>query len=138
MKKVLKTVALCALMGIVAAGCQKEEQVLEPVSLLTDSVEVRTMSCSIGGATEQIVLRGDAEWSNFLNRMLALAEEGYVVTFASADRTGKPMSTKDVQTYVTTDRDAAYGWAEKMALGGYQVTVTYNDKDHTYTCVAVN
>lgn len=77
----------------------------------------------------------DEEWSSFLDRMLALAEEGYTVQFWGAGTPTYP--SKEKITHTTTSQDEAKEWCRTKEEEGYRVTLTYNQATGVYTCIAV-
>lgn len=133
MKKTTK--AMFAFLGLLAfAGCQKE-------NLVAPNGETLCMETTIGyyaaGEYGQVVLTDDESWDFFLDRMFALAREGYEVTIISPFHP-QGMSTKEVVTFQTTDQDEAQVWAKQMIDEGYHVTISFNPKTGVYTCTAVN
>ncbi len=94
------------------------------------------MSYAVDGVTHQLTLVGDEAWHDFLNRMMALAEEGHEVTFRNEEAASRVVSTKETVTYTTSNHDDAYNWAEKMLNDGYAVTIRYDKEKKIYTCYA--
>ena len=133
MKKTVRTMALIALMGLMATGCQKEE-VVEPQSTVAD-ITYMTVSYTVDGVETNVSFIDEAAWHQFLDWMFALAEEGHRVSFRNANQERR--ATKETVTSVTTDAGDAQTWAIKMMHEGYEVTITYNDKTHEYTCIAI-
>lgn len=72
-----------------------------------------------------------------MNRMFALAEEGHEVSFRNEETASRVVSTKDVVTYSTKDRDKAFAWADAMVEEGYTVTVRFDENTGIYTCYAI-
>ena len=136
MKRTIKTVALLTVLSVAAVGCQKET-IEVPQAGIEESGTVCTVRYSINGVTHTETLIGEQAWADFLQRMLALAEEGYVVTMSSGYGTAQYSDTKEVVTYTTKDKKAAYNWVEVMVADGYMVTITYNPQTGEYTCIAV-
>ena len=76
----------------------------------------------------------DIEWSAFLDRMLALAENGYTVYFF---RTGVEQTfSKDKVTFTTPSHEEAKNWCEEKEKEGYIVVLTFNQETGEYNCVA--
>ncbi|MBP5388318.1 MAG: hypothetical protein J6Y97_13150 [Prevotella sp.] len=94
------------------------------------------MSYAVDGVTHQITLVGDEAWHDFLNRMMALAEEGHEVTFRNEEAASRVASTKEVVTYSTPDHDDAINWAAKMLDDGYTVTIHFDKEKKVYNCYA--
>jgi len=118
---------------MVAASCQKEET-LSPIPVeqkATDNI----VSYMVDGQSYQAVINSEQDWSDFLYRMLALAEEGHTVTISS--RVSSTSSTREVVTYTTNSKPDAYAWASNMSSQGYEVTVTYDGSTGIFTCTAV-
>ncbi|MBR2958323.1 MAG: hypothetical protein IKC19_01670 [Bacteroidales bacterium] len=130
MRKTLRTVALCAAIGLLAVGCQKE--VLQyPVSDMAEGQNMFSYSINGETKTECVTEEGRTELINYL---FDLAEQGYRVTFNG--RNTSVFSAKDVVTYSTSDRSAAVAWCDKMINDGYEVEVTYDRDKGIYTCIA--
>lgn len=106
MRKIFITIALFAVLGTLTVSCQKEN-IIDETSIVAESGKVYTVSYTVDGVTHQLTLVGDDAWHDFLNRMFALAEEGYEVSFRNEDRASRVLSSKDVVTYTTTNHDDA-------------------------------
>lgn len=76
--------------------------------------------------------------NEFIYRMLDMAYSGQSVTFSSSNnsknenRLGQPTT----YTYSTSNREAAFRWARRMAQSGFTITVSYNKNTAKYHCVA--
>lgn len=133
MKIKVQHVALLAALGLTAASCQKNnefsvigsEQVTETIHVVY----------SINGEVFQAVL-GESEWDSFIERMLALARDGYEVSF-SKNRSSLTSQSKEQVTFVTTSEQEAHAWSNDMVNQGYYVTISYNKKTGEYTCIAI-
>lgn len=136
MRKTFTTIALFAVLGTLAVSCQKEN-INDEISIVAENDTVYTVSYSVDGVTYQITLTGDDAWHDFMNRMFALAEEGHEVSFRNEETASRIVSTKEVVTYSTKERDKAYAWAEAMAEEGYTVTISFDKKTGVYTCEAL-
>ena len=123
--------ALFAVLGLAAAGCQKDNYVTPQ-----ETVTEMTVNYSAGDVYDSTVLTDDAAWDAFLDRMLALAREGYEVTIFNGS-SANGASSKEVVTYTTDNEDDAKHWAKQMFDEGYQVTIKYDDETGIYTCTAV-
>ena len=130
MKKTIRTVVLFAVLGLAAAGCQKDNFVA-PQTTVTEM----TISYYVGDRYGSTVLTDDAAWDAFLDRMLALAREGYEVTIFSGSSINGT-SSKEVITYTTTSEGEAKEWAKDMSHQGYNVSISYDDETGIYTCIA--
>lgn len=136
MRKIFITIALFAVLGSLAVSCQKEN-IIDETSIVAENGKVYTVSYTVDGVTHHFTLIGDDAWHDFMNRMFALAEEGHEVSFRNEETASRIVSTKEVVTYSTKDRDKAYAWAETMAYEGYTVTISFDKKTGIYTCEAV-
>ena len=136
MHKIMISVALFVTLGALAVSCQKES-VIEDVNLTMEHSTIYTVSYSIDGVMHTVSLIGEDAWHEFLHWMIALAEEGYEVSFRNEEAASRVVATKDVVTYTTNDHDDAYTWANKMANLGYWVTISYDERTGKYTCIAV-
>lgn len=136
MRKIFITIALFAVLGTLAVSCQKEN-IIDDTCVVAENGTVYTVSYSVDGATHHITLIGEDAWHDFLNRMFALAEEGHEVSLRNEDRASRVLSSKDVVTYTTTNRDDAYAWADKMSDEGYAVTIRFDKETGIYTCNAI-
>ena len=133
MKKQIKTLAIFIALSMVAASCQKEE-VLLPIPVGQETT-ANIANYTVDGKTFQAPINSDQDWSEFLYRMLALAEEGHTVTISS--RVSATSSTKEIVTYTTTSKPDAYNWADNMIAQGYDVTVHFDNNTGIFTCIAV-
>ena len=136
MKKIITTIALLSVLGTLAVSCQKENDSFQ-TPIEAESSTIYKICYSIDGKVYRITLVGDDTWHDFLNRMLALAEEGHRVSFRNENASSQDALTKEVITYTTNDHDDAYTWAEKMSNTGYLVTVEYDRETGKYTCTAI-
>ncbi len=136
MRKTLTTIALFALLGTLAVSCQKEN-IIDETNIVAENGSVYKVSYTVDGVTHQLTLVGDEAWHDFLNRMMALAEEGHEVTFRNEEASSRVVSTKETVTYTTSDHDDAYSWAAKMVDDGYTVTITFDKEKKIYTCYAI-
>jgi hypothetical protein len=133
MKIQFKTIALLATLTLAATSCQKENVL--PLGGSEQTTETINIVYSINGEVFQATL-GESEWDAFVERMLALAREGYEVTF-SRNRTALTSQSKEKVIYVTKDANKAHEWSEAMADQGYNVTITFDQGTGEYTCIAI-
>ena len=134
MKRTVITVALFAVLATMAESCQKEKIVgLQPT--YSEMTTIRTISYTVDGVTDQIILRSEAEWDGFVDGMLSLAAQGHEVSFVNYGATVNGEQTKDVQTLTTPDPTEAKTWAKEKIDEGYQVSTTYANGQ--YTVVAI-
>ena len=136
MKKTIKTVALLTVLSVAAVGCQKETIVVPQTGVETLDT-VYTVRYSVNGESYTETLIGEQAWADFLQRMLALAEEGYRVTMSRNGESSQYSESKEVVTFTTTDKKKALDWIEEMVGNGYEVSFSYNPQTGEYTCIAI-
>lgn len=132
MKKNYKKIALLAVLSLAAASCQKED--VSPLVGTEQTSETIRVTYSINGVVYQTTL-SESEWDAFVERMIALAREGYEVSF-SKNRSSLASQSKEKVTFVTTSEQEAHNWAKDMTNNGYDVKISYNQATGEYTCVA--
>ena len=131
MKNQIKMMALLAVFGLAASSCTKENVVYDTEVLAT----AHTVTYIVDGRQYYDNPQTEEEWSLFLDRMVALAEEGYTVQFWRGDvRTD---STKEKVTYSTPNLQEAKAWCSQKMAEGYIVTMTYNQATGEYDCIAI-
>ena len=133
MKKPIRTVSLIAALALAAAGCQREEVLMSPTDIIAQASS--SVTYSVSGETGTINLLDDEAWDLFLNRMMALAREGYQISLIHGTTTSHA-STKEVVVYNTDDEDDAKRWAKRMFDKGYDVDIIFDDETGTWTCIA--
>ena len=134
MKKArIKLMAVLVLLGLAAAGCTKENVVEDNVVV---AIVTQSTSYTVDGILYYANPQNDDEWSEFLDRMIALAEEGHAVQFWRNDNQ-RCNAAKEVVTYTTTDVNKAKKWAAEKMEEGYVVSISYNQQTGEYTCIAV-
>lgn len=137
MKKAFLTMAVIALLSTLAICCQKVIPEEPTTTVTTRTNETRTVIYSIDGAENTATLNSGEDWSHFLNRMIDLSEEGRIVKFRLSGINTGTSPLKEVVTFSTSDRDAAYAWVNKMVNDGYEVTLSYDRENQLYHCSAV-
>ena len=137
MSKRIRTMALLAVLSVAAVSCQKETIVVDSQTGVEESDTVYTVCYTINGVTHTETLIGEQAWADFLQRMLALAEEGYQVTVSRNADTAQYAMSKEVVTYKTKKKVEAYAWMEQKLEEGYAVTIEYNPQTGEYTCTAI-
>ncbi len=136
MNKSIKSVALLAVLSTMAVGCQKETFV-EPMSSVAEIDTTYTVTYTIDGVHYQKTLIGEQAWSNFLQQIFALAEQGHEIRILDENFSSCVAATKDVATFSSSDKEKAYAWCTKMYLAGYLVTISYDEEKKVYNCTAV-
>lgn len=133
MKKHFKSAALLAVLTLAATACQKENDFL-PTTASEQTMETINVVYSINGEVFHATL-SESEWNAFVERMLALARQGYEVSFS---RNGDSLVSqcKEKVTFVTTDEREAQTWAKTMINEGYWVTISFDEATGEYTCIA--
>ena len=131
MKKTIRTVALLSLLGLISVGCQKED-----ISMLSTQVATTVVSYTAGDQCGQAALTDNETWGAFMDRMMALAKQGYIVTISN----GNGLSTnysKEKVVFTTNSESEAKLWAMDMLQQGYSVQVTYDEATGLWTCIAI-
>jgi hypothetical protein len=136
MNKSIKKVALLTVLSLAAVSCQKETMV-NPQTGVETSGTVYTVRYTVNGVTHTETLVGEQAWSAFLQRMLALAEEGYRVTVSKNTDTAQYSMSKEVVTFETKSKEEAAAWIVQKVNEGYDVTFSFNENTGVYTCIAV-
>ncbi len=136
MKRTIKTIALCAVLGFCAVGCQKEEP-MENINVAAADATSRSVVYSIDGQNYRIEIKGSEAWQAFLERMAAMAKNGYEVTFWNENQVQQGIPSKDVVTYTTADEKDAISWCNSMFDAGYKVSMTYDTTNHVFVCIAI-
>ena len=134
MKQNVKTVALLVVLSMAAVSCQKENDVLPTVGSEQTTGTIQVVY-SINGEVFQTTL-SESEWNAFVERMLALAREGYEVSF-SKNRSSLTSQSKEKVIFVTKKEQEAQEWASTMTNEGYTVSISYDENTGEYTCVAI-
>lgn len=136
MNKNIKTIALCAALGLISTGCQKEDYV-ESSMTIVDAQCQRIIGYTIDGSQFQVEIRGEQAWLDFLEQMQVLAKEGHEVFFWNEETTGQSSVSKETLTFTTTSEKEATEWCEDKFDHGYKVGMTYDSKKGVYICVAI-
>jgi len=131
MKRQIKMMALIAVLGLGAASCTKETESDNIVIVTT----TQTATYVVDGRQYYANPQSEEEWSEFLDRMFALAEEGHSVQFWRNDV--RVESSKETLTYNTSNLEDAQKWCKEKKDAGYTVSLTYNQETHEYNCIAV-
>ena len=134
MKHNFRTVALFIGLSMLAVSCQKETFV-EQDTEVEATREYISVNYSIDGVNMQATFNDEASWREFLHWMFALAEEGHRVSFGDSSRING--LTKETVTYTTKSQADAEAWADMMYKKGYEVSIDFDEKTKTYTCVAI-
>lgn len=134
MKKHFISVALFAVLSILAVGCQKEDFVGHTAT--TEEVgSVRTVLYYVNDEEHRVTLYGEDEWESFVDSMMTLAEQGYDVRIINENAAARKGGVTEVQTMTTTSQSEAKTWSMKKADEGYSVATRYENGQ--YKCVAV-
>lgn len=137
MRKHIIPVALFTVLATMAVSCQKENAMdIAPETVVSEAGTVYTVQYAVNGVLHSITISNDGEWDAFMQTVFALSREGYDVRIMDENRPANGFSTKETQVYTTTNESNASTWTQKKVLGGYQVTVVYNQNTGEYTCIA--
>ena len=133
MNKTFRKVAFLAVLSMTAVSCQKEIDV-NPLVASEQTTETINVVYSINGEVFRITLN-ESEWNAFVKWMLALAREGYEVSF-SKNGSSQMLHGKEIVTFTTTSEEEAHSWSDNMTTQGYEVTISFDKKTGEYTCIA--
>lgn len=128
MKKFFRTTAFLAALALMSTGCQKETDNLLP------SQDCKQVQYTVAGASHRITLSNSEDWSLFLDNMVALVKEGYVVEIQGGSSI--TMKYKETVTFTTTSESEVKIWVNNMVSQGYDVTVSYDANTGIFTCIA--
>ena len=136
MKKVIKTLALCTVLGVTAVSCQKEP-VASTQNTETKAEAMYVVNYAVDGTLYTVSLYSENEMDALFLQLTALARQGSRVVVLDENARARTMSSKEVLTYTTTSETDAANWANEKTKEGYEVTIVYNDRTGIYTCTAV-
>ena len=127
-----KTIVLLAVLGLTFASCTKENVADDTYAVATASSVtyfINGQQCYANPQTEE-------DWLAFLDRMMALAEEGCAVRLMRTGTTQQANAAKEKVTYTTSSYEDAKAWTLQKILEGYEVTITFDQQTGKYTCIA--
>lgn len=128
--------ALFAVLSLMATGCQKDNIKKNNSTTVREEVStVYTMLYSINGVQHSVTLHGESEYQAFIHEMLNLARQGYSIVFCDENRVSQT-ATKETVYFTTNSQVEAELWAKARSDEGYQVAISYDDKNHVFNCVA--
>ena len=133
-KKVL-TVALMAVLGTMAVGCQKETFV-DPQSSLEEASTDYTVRYTVNGVMHTATPRSEEEYDALLMRLLIITRSGYEVEIANGNYVPSAMATKETLEYKTRDEADAFNWTKQKYIEGYKVRMVYDEKKCEHICIA--
>lgn len=137
MNRKVITIALLAVLGTMATGCQKENFAdATSESAISEASTVYTVQYAVDGVLHIATLQSKEEVNALLMQLMALAREGYNVEVFDNNYSPSASPTKEVVTYTTSSDTAATEWTATKMSEGYTVQITYNQSDNTYTCRA--
>lgn len=137
MNRRILTVALFAVLSTMAIGCQKENNGnVESMVSQTESIAVYNIQYKINGERFTATFQSDDEYTAFLMRLMALARTGNKVEFSVQNNASHGIALKETLTYSTPNEADAMGWAKEKAGEGYTVSVTFDENEKMYICIA--
>ena len=111
-KKVL-TVALMAVLGTMAVGCQKEM-----------------------GVMHTAMPKSEEEYDALLMRLVILTRSGYEVEVSDDNYVPSALATKETLEYKTPNEADAFNWTKQKSREGYKVRMVYDEKKCEHICIA--
>lgn len=137
MNRKVITIALLAVLGTMATGCQKENFAdVTSESAISEASTVYTVQYAVDGALHHATLHGKSERTEFFRQLFAIAKYGHEVVFYDDDKTDQYVATKEVRHYSTPDEGDALAWADKMYDNGYKIRIYYDEENKVFNCVA--
>jgi hypothetical protein len=143
--KAMMAVAFAAALGMVAAGCQREDNegrqtVDTMVDTTTDTTAnmavAYTVQYSVDGVAYTAVVHSDEEYDALMEQLLALVRDGAVVEmWGEGYRPGVTLSNRTVR-HTSSNSSDMVSWSKRKAKEGYRVTFTYDTKSKKYVCTA--
>lgn len=134
MLKTIKTILFVVLLAATATGCSRDVDYLVPGE---NEVAVRKVTYSVNDERWDIVLRGEAEWDDFVAKLFDKVDEGCLASFVCTSTSIEPVAAKRPLSLKTADRDEAYKWASERGKEGYVVVVSYDKRNKVYKCQAL-
>ena len=101
-----------------------------------DGAATSSVTYLVGGQRYYSNPQSDEDWSMFFDRMLAIAEEGYVVRIMRPDMNQQVSAAKEKLVFTTDNYEDAKAWTKQKTLEGYEVTITFDQQTGNYTCIA--
>ena len=135
-KKVL-SVALLAVLGTMAVGCQKESITeLQPETSISEAGTVYTVQYAVNGVLHTETLHSEEEYNALLMQLMALSRCGAVVEISDDNYSPNAFPTKESITYTTPSESDATNWTKQKMSEGYKVRVTYDTTNNVHVCTA--
>ncbi len=128
--------ALLVLTCLVAASCQKEPASV-PQPTTPDAAVAYTVSYSIDGQSNTMVVNSEGELTAFLRYLNMQARHGHSVEIALEGVEGSAPATKDTQTITGASESEILAWETARLREGYRVTITFDADTGTYSGVAI-
>lgn len=135
MNKRVLTVALIAVLGTMAVGCQKET-IVDLQGSAAETATVYTVQYAIDGVLHTEVLHGEEEYNAVLSRLMAMARSGSKVELFAQNTSQREQASKKTETFTTDSEAEATSWSKKKMDEGYNVVVTFDEKEKVYICIA--
>lgn len=135
-KKVL-SVALLAVLGTMAVGCQKENITeLRPETSISETGTVYTVQYAVDGVLHTETLHSEEEYNALLMQLMALSRSGAVVEISDDNYSPNAFPTKESVTYTTPSDEDAAAWTQQKTSEGYRVRVTFDTTNNVHVCTA--
>ena len=134
MKKIVRVMALCTVLGVSTISCQKDMSEFQQMAV-GNATEKYTLTYYVDGDVHHAVLSGENMLDSLLHNLFAIAKEGHRVVVSS--REGNLKTTREVVVYTTHSEADARNWSRKMIAQGYSVDIEYNPRTGIYTCTAI-
>lgn len=137
MSKRVLSVALLAVLGTMAVGCQKENITeLRPETSISEAGTVYTVQYAVDGVLHTETLHSEEEFDSLLTQLMALSRSGAVVEMSGDNYSPNAFSTKESITFITDSEVEATSWTKQKMAEGYRVRVTYDTLNKVHVCTA--
>ena len=128
----LKTLTLLMAIGLLAWGCQKPTDRCG----LPDAPASGGISYTVDGELMQAFPCNADQVDAFFAGLLDLARQGHSVVVHKRSEHDPATDSKEAIVFSTADDKEAIAWAEKMTNNGYNVSISYDESNGTYQCIA--
>ena len=132
MANLLKTFTFLMAIGLLAWGCQKPTDRCG----LPDAPTSSGISYTVDGELMQAFPCNADQVDAFFAGLLELARQGHSVVVHKRGDYDPSTDSKEAIVFSTDDDKEAIAWAEKMTNNGYNVSISYDESNGTYQCVA--
>ncbi|MBR3938492.1 MAG: hypothetical protein IKJ67_00765 [Bacteroidales bacterium] len=128
-KTLLKLLAMFVTLATINVSCQKDEDEITPT-------QKNDIMYWIDGEEASKTFISKDEKQAFIKSLVALAQQGRIISFEEIGNSSKSKGKSDRQTIETANKTTIEDWAMEMGEKQYNVTIIYNKETGTYTGIA--